>query len=241
VQEMSVTAERFDVASRASVHKGDDCIFSGGRLANFPGNAIWSLRDVKIKLLEGHPAYHAGRFLLCDDICIDPVRRFLKHFARSDNSKVSNDELFLAVQDWKFHPSEEMYRNLKVAAGIFYPDFSEEDVDVMIRTAANLSDRAFFDETYPVISDVLGGGVIEFKTECALQLYKYMFGKVRPELEERLLTGIQSTVADIFRNRYHGRVFVHLGKIDRRLARPGVHVERDHVYLVKGPTRGNTN
>lgn len=238
IQGMTTTAERFDVTGRASVHKGDDEIFSGPELRANAAFPIMSLRDVKLKIFSDLPPYHAGRFFTEEDVLIDPVRRFMKHFARSHNEKVTNDELHMAVLDWGFRFTEYNYRYLLEAASRFYPDFSRQDVDVMIRCVAKLRDRKFFDMTYPLRADILAPGVIEFQSDCALRLYTLLFGPPREELAATLRNGTQSDITRVFRMKFKGRVYEHHGKVDRRLAPPGIHVERDHVMLVVDPING---
>lgn len=239
IHQATVLLERFRLdctkTGRVLIIKGDDGTASGEMFPLRRGVVIQSCRQVKLKIATGLPPYHAGRLILEDDVAYDVVRLFLKHFARSSNENVSNDELYMALIDRIPVISEARRRYMVYALQMIYTDYSLDQIDMMIRVMCKAArSRKFFEASYANHTRILKRKYLDFEIDCARKLLLHVKPNASDDSLAELLEAGRSDVARVFRRETRLRVYEHTGKYrpDVRHMREGIHVTDRHVFLI---------
>jgi len=225
-------ASRFTTASVAKSHvlqKGDDWLSNGHLVARDALTVLCA--PTVLKIAVDTVPYHAGRLWLTDHFVADPVRSFCRHFARLRDESVSIDELHRSYVSRQVAMSEEDVRVVFYAVKMMYPFYSNEDIDVIFRTAAMLRDFEFFKRTATCGRD--SPRIFDAPSDCALSVVRKLGIRVT-QAEIRRLRGICQEEFVLFLREHNIRAMAvdHLAEVVA--VRAVVLVSPSHTWVIFG-------
>lgn len=161
-----------EAKTMAGIEKGDDFIGDCSTLTLHPLHTLNGVRNVQFKIAKGTWLYHAGRIGYQDEWYVDPVRAVAKHLCRVNDENVAWEELFQSyISRATVYPAS-VQRFFRIALPDIYTDFNDEEIDIVLRFAAHLRNRAYFKKySTPVVSQKL---IIDAPTDCAVAIAKHI-------------------------------------------------------------------
>jgi len=227
---MTVMSERYNMAGRCGITKGDDT-----QLDRKPdrrlGYVIDECRAVKLEIVTNGVAYHAGRFLIPNgNLCYDPVRLVLKVLAKGEGA-ATNEELCVALQDRMIWLDGYAWRYLAQAIPRQYTGLDTQLCYTILRICSGLKDGNLY---WQLVKKQIGvERKIRFSSDsnCAIELAQFL--KIECGVLNEFEFVTQNEAASLFRKYTNHNVFTTDGPIPRKAwLLGGVVVQREHVLFI---------
>ncbi|AZF86095.1 polyprotein [Sclerotium rolfsii alphavirus-like virus 3] len=155
------------------VQKGDDLIVDRHLRKRHVLSLLPSVAAVVFKEDFDMPPYHAGRFVHPLGLFVDPVRAVAKHLTRVTNENVPTAELHRSYVSRATVWPAEIQEYLRHVLPVHYPDFTGEQVELVLRIAHFLRDWRFFRATHDFVPVVKL--TVESETDCAVTVARAVF------------------------------------------------------------------
>jgi len=160
----------------AGLQKGDDFLCSDEGLSDSQCTfSCYERQQVNMKIdpqpgtHDMKPPYHAGRFMIDGELVADPVRAFMRHFAKPHDPSTTTEELWRSYTDRRVHYTERQVQVLRKFVPLFYEEISEEEARYIIEIVVSLRSYKVFASTYKY-SAIDDCHIFDPTTDCAYQV-----------------------------------------------------------------------
>lgn len=214
----------------AGMQKGDDFICSNEGWMKSTRERLRGNLRYNMKILVNKAPYHAGRFLTRDRLLADPVRAFLRHFAKTYDPGVSDHDLWVSYTDrcTDYTWAEREY--LMQAVPDMYPGMSGEQLNTILDVVINLRYYRFFTSTYKSAGRK-PGSIFSPQTDCAYRVAALLLPHLARSTLRHFRYASGSAVRDLFL-RFGIRCLLVSSLVDVPRFYRGAVVYKDHCFAI---------